>query len=185
MNDINNLSQINWSNLLITLCIIGFAFVTIVGLIEKISVIVGKPVKWVKQRTLDHDLLTKTAKEFDEFKKEDEEEYKKIHKEIDTLNEREKNDNNRIEKKIDDLADLVKDKSLEDSRWHILDMASAIGSGRVYSTEQLARALKTYDIYENLITQMGKKNGEAELSIEIIRNAYKKAIQKDTQNTDK
>lgn len=176
MNNIENLSQVNWYTLFIALFVIAFAFVSIVELVEKISVIIGKPVKWMKQRNGDHILLTKMVEEFNNLKEKDEEDYKKIEEEIIELKQNKQKENNRIEKKIDDLAELLKDKSLEDSRWHILDMASAIGTGRIYSTEQLSRALKTYDEYEKLIRSMGKTNGEVEISIEIIKKAYSNAI---------
>ena len=59
-------------------------------------------------------------------------------------------------------------------RYEILDMAIAISeANRWYSVEQIKHALKVYDEYEEFLVKHGKTNGEIEMSIEVIKNAYK------------
>lgn len=76
MDEINSFMQIDWSSFVSTFCIIGFAIVVFVGLIEKLSVIFGKPVKWMTQRNKDHALLCDTITELHELVKQQEKDAK-------------------------------------------------------------------------------------------------------------
>jgi hypothetical protein len=53
-------------------------------------------------------------------------------------------------------------------------MASAISEAkRWYSVEQFKHAMKTYSEYEEFLEKHDRKNGEIELSYEVICKAYK------------
>lgn len=69
MENIENMLNINYQDLFITIFIILFAVVSIVKIIEEISKIIGKPVKWIKKKEADHNLLLKTTNDLNELKK--------------------------------------------------------------------------------------------------------------------
>jgi len=121
------------------------AIVFIYELIAKISKMIGKPLKWVRQQD-------EEAKRFESVvKKQDE-----------------------IETKLNALTEIVLDDRIDRMRYEILDMASAIAeSKRWYSVEQIKHTLKIYDEYEKVLEENGRQNGEVEVSIEVIKKAYK------------
>ena len=62
MNDIQNVLELDFSSLIISIFLILSAFVTAVTILDKFFKIIGKPIKWFKGKDEDHDLLTKTIK---------------------------------------------------------------------------------------------------------------------------
>ena len=94
---------------------------TIIG---KFSELIGKPVKWVKQRQVDHDLLEKNKNDIKKLRDKHEADTKKYeasHQEL-----------------IDDvkkLTSLFVEKEIDDMRWEILNFCSALSNGRKYNRE--------------------------------------------------
>lgn len=78
----------------------------------------------------------------------------------------------KILKGVDELQLLYIDKAVEDYRFEILDMASAILEGRDYTREQVAHTIKIYGKYEQLLEKNNMTNGEVDASIKIIEQAY-------------
>lgn len=76
MNDINALLDIDFSVVFIGLFTLLFGFVAIVTVIEKISIMIKKPVKWVKDKETDHKLIVANAKAIEELSKKHEEDTK-------------------------------------------------------------------------------------------------------------
>jgi len=68
MDEILALIEIDFSVVFTGVIILLFAFVSILTLIEKISVIINKPVKWLRRRNEDHELLIKTAQGLNELR---------------------------------------------------------------------------------------------------------------------
>ena len=100
-------------------------FVSTATLIGKASEIIGKPVKWVKKRNNDHELLVKTSEGLNELKQKQEEDTKQSIRH-----------DKMIKEDLEKLTLIIQDKNINDWRYEILDMASAISSGRKYSKEQ-------------------------------------------------
>ena len=78
----------------------------------------------------------------------------------------------RIMTKLDTVSDDVIELKIEEMRQKILDFASAVNDGRVYTKEQYNFILKLYNTYENFIERTGRTNDEVEISMEIIRSYY-------------
>lgn len=99
----------------------------------------------------------------------------KLNEYLDTQNEINKGTTeslNSIISKLEVLSDDVIDLKIEEMRQKILDFASAVNGGRVYTREQYNFIRKLYDTYENFIVRTGKTNDEVEISMEIINSCY-------------
>lgn len=76
MNDIKALLTVDWAAVIFGIFIImsgGIAIVTIIG---KFSEIIGKPVKWVRNKQQDHELLMQTIRDLKELHDKHEEDTK-------------------------------------------------------------------------------------------------------------
>lgn len=76
------------------------------------------------------------------------------------------------DEKIKDLTDMFVDKQIDDMRYKILDFAESVSSGKKFSTETYDHILQTYEKYEAILKQHGKKNGLVEESIKYVRKSY-------------
>lgn len=63
MDNIKALFDLDWVAILLSIFIIMFGFVAIINIIGKFSELIGKPVKWVKGKKQDHELLMKTVED--------------------------------------------------------------------------------------------------------------------------
>lgn len=165
MDAIREALNLDWVALILGIFIAMSGFIAIYTIIGKFSEVIGKPVKWVKQRQLDHDLLEKNKKDIKDLKDKHEADTKKYeasHKEL-----------------IDDikgLKELLLDKQISDYRWEIINTADKISNGRIVSKECLKHAITTYDKYEKIIEKYNIKNGEVTISIKVIKGEYAKVL---------
>ena len=66
---------------------------------------------------------------------------------------------------------------IENMRSTIIDFASYVSDGeRPVTKEQFARVFKMYKEYENIITQNGLTNGEVDIAIRIVKDAYEQHL---------
>ena len=162
---LQQLSQVDLFSFLIILFLIITIFVSAATLIGKASEIIGKPVKWVKKRNNDHELLVKTSEGLNELRKKQEEDTRQSirHDKI-------------IKEDLEKLTLIIQDKNINDWRYEILDMASAISSGRKYSKEQYEHVIDIYGRYEDLLKSLGRTNGQVDVSMEVIMESYKEKL---------
>ena len=73
MENITQLFKQDFSTLILGIFIIMAGIITMFEIIGKFSVIIGKPVKWVKTRQEDHNLLIQTTKGLEELRVQHEE----------------------------------------------------------------------------------------------------------------
>jgi hypothetical protein len=70
--------------------------------------------------------------------------------------------------------ELTLDLYINVNRNRIIDFASkVVNEDVIVSREEFNRIFKIYDEYEEILEKYGKTNGEVEVSIRIIRDAYK------------
>lgn len=162
---LQELSKVDLFSFLIILFMIISVFVTAATLIGKTSEIIGKPVKWVKRRSEDHELLIETSKGLNELQKKQEEDTKQSIRH-----------DKMIKDDLEKLTLLIQDKNINDWRYEILDMASAIGSGRKYSKEQYDHVIDIHGRYEDLLKTLGRTNGQVDASMEVIMDTYKEKL---------
>ena len=165
MDAIKELLKLDITTFILSVFIIMSGVIAIYTIIGKFSEVIGKPVKWVKQRQVDHDLLENNKKDIEALEikyKEDTKKYQTSHQEL-----------------IDDikaLKDLLLDKQISDYRWEIINVADKISNGRIVSKECLRHAIATYDKYEKIIEEYGLVNGEVAVSIGVVKSEYTKIL---------
>ena len=81
-----------------------------------------------------------------------------------------------IKEDLEKLTLIIQDKNINDWRYEILDMASAISSGRRYSKEQYEHVIDIYGRYEDLLKSLGRTNGQVDVSMEVIMESYKEKL---------
>lgn len=162
MNEIKELFNIDLPSLIIGFFILLSAMMAIINIIGKFSEMIGKPLKWIRKKNEDHELLIATAKN------------------LAALQEKHEGDvsqsirhDGEIKKELERLTSLFLEKEIDDQRWEILDFASAISSGREFSKEQFDHVLSTYEKYEKILEEHGMRNGQVTASMEVIREVYK------------
>ena len=165
MNELKTLLELDFTAFILSIFIVMSGVIAIYTIIGKFSEVIGKPVKWVKQRQIDHDLLENNKKDIKALEikyKEDTKKYQTSHQEL-----------------IDDikaLKDLLLDKQISDYRWEIINVADKISNGRIVSKECLRHAIATYDKYEKIIEEYGLVNGEVAVSIGVVKSEYTKIL---------
>ena len=170
MEAIKALFELDFTAVILTVFIIMSGIIAMYTIIGKFSEIIGKPVRWVKQRQVDHDLLEKNKndiKKLSDRHEADTKKYEASHQEL-----------------IDDikaLKDLLLDKQISDYRWEIINTADKISNGRIVSKECLKHAIATYDKYEKIIEKYNIKNGEVSISIKVIKGEYAKILADEKQ----
>lgn len=165
MNEIIELTNIDFSAIFISVFIILFGAKAIVSLFEWIINKLGLETKWMRQKREEHELLLNTSNSLISLQEKHKEDMRKS----DMHDEEMRND-------IKKLTDLFVDKQINDYRWEIINLADKIANGKTASKECLRHAIATYEKYEKIITEHGLVNGEVEISIEVIRDNYQKKL---------
>lgn len=149
-------------SLIFGIFIVISAIITIYEIIGKFSKIIGKPVKWVREKEKDHALLLQTIKRVDILQEEHDESVKQSirHDEL-------------IRSDLKNLTDLFVEKQINDYRWEIINFSNRIANGEVCNKDSYRHCFSTYEKYEKLLKENGMKNGEVEISMEVINESYK------------
>lgn len=78
--------------------------------------------------------------------------------------------------KIENLTDMFVDKEIDDYRWEIINFATKVSEKKPCNRDSFKHCLRTYGKYEALLDKYGLENGEVEISMEIINEAYKEKL---------
>ena len=165
MEAIKTLLELDFTAFVLAVFVIMSGVIAIHTIIGKFSEIIGKPVKWVKQRQIDHDLLEKNKKDIKDLSDKHEADTKKYeasHQEL-----------------IDDVKKLTSifvEKEIDDMRWEILNFCSALSNGRKYNRESYAHVFSIYEKYERILEENGMENGLVEESMAFIRERYQEDL---------
>ena len=165
MEQIEQFMSIDFSSFFILCFIFMSGVVGIFTLIGKFSEIIKRPVSWVRKKNEDHELLIKTAQSLNELRVKQEEDTKQSIRH-----------DRMIKEDLEKLTLIIQDKNINDWRYEILDMASAISSGRRYSKEQYDHVIDIHGRYENLLKSLGRTNGQVDASMEVIMESYKEKL---------
>lgn len=161
MNEIIELTKINFSSVFAAVFVILVGIKAVISVFEWVVDKLGLETKWMRKRREEHELLIQTSQNLISLQERHAEDMKKS----DEYDAEMRND-------IKKLTDLFVDKEINDYRWEIINLADKIASGKTVSKECLRHALSTYEKYEKIINEHGLVNGEVEISIEIIKEAY-------------
>ena len=78
---------------------------------------------------------------------------------------------------INELSEYVKELYVDNKRNMIIDFASnVVDSGKHFTREQFNRIFKVYKEYEEFINRHDMTNGEIDVAIRIIKEAYEKRM---------
>lgn len=78
--------------------------------------------------------------------------------------------------KIETLTSLFVDKEIDDYRWEIINFATKVSECRPCNKDSFKHCLRTYEKYEALLEKYGLENGEVEISMEVVNEAYKEKL---------
>ena len=80
------------------------------------------------------------------------------------------------DEKIINLTNMFVDKEINDYRWEIINFATKVSEGKPCNKDSFKHCLRTYEKYEALLEKYGLENGEVEISMQVVNEAYKKKL---------
>ena len=165
MVEITNAFELDLPTIIIGIFVILSAIIAVYEIIGKFSKIIGKPVKWVREKDNDHKLLIDTANGLKELQEKHENSVSQSirHDKI-------------IREDLEKLTKLFVEKEINDMRWEIINVADKISNGKYISKECCVHCIHTYEKYERIIEEEGLTNGEVEISMQIINDYYKQKL---------
>lgn len=165
MDLITELYKQDIPSLIFGIFIVISAIITIYEIIGKFSKIIGKPVKWVREKEKDHALLLQTIKRVDILQEEHDESVKQSirHDEM-------------IRSDLKNLTEILVEKQINDYRWEIINFSNRVANGETCNKDSYRHCFATYEKYEKLLEENEMENGEVEISMEIINESYKQKL---------
>lgn len=125
-----------------------------------------------KDRKALHDEMTK----FSDNRENDRQQSLQIQKELkDSIKNLVEGQQDRDDK-INILTNMFVDKEIDDYRWEIINFATKVSEGRPCNKDSFKHCLRTYEKYEALLEKYGLENGEVEISMQVVNEAYKKKL---------
>lgn len=165
MDTILELFKLDFSALIIDIFYLLSAIIAITAIVGKFSELIDKPVRWLKKKQEDHDLLIQTTKNLDALQQKHEED---VHQSI--------RHDDMIREDLKKLTDMFIDREINDLRWEIIKFSTTIAEGKPCDKGSYKHCIRTYEKYEKLLADNDMKNGEVELSMELIQESYKEKL---------
>ena len=154
MNNISELTKINWSLIFISFFVISFAIKEILEIYS-----------YFKKR-----FRVKTGRDEDK---------ETLETRIATLEEHDKwqyNEITKISQGIDDIKDALLKDNIEKKRKSILDFCSSLSNNQKQNNEAFNDIFRTYAEYEQILKDNKLENGQAEESMKFIREKYQEKL---------
>ena len=165
MDAIKDLLELDFTALIMGIFILMSGIIAGYTIVGKFSQIIGKPVKWVKNKENDHVLLQQTVKNLSALQVKHEEDVKASikHDEI-------------IRNDLKNLTNMFIDKEINDYRWEIINFSTKVAEGKPCNKDSYRHCFATYEKYEKLLEENNLENGEVEISMDIINESYKQKL---------
>lgn len=179
MEAITKLTQFDWFMVFFAVIVALIAFKYVSELFEWFIKKFGIETKNMRDKKLlekTAELANSTAVGLKTLREDYEVDEKDFRERLDAHIEESKEDRRELHNAVDKLTQIVLDKKISDYRWEIIKLADEISEGRVVGKECLKHAIATHAKYEEIIKENGLTNGEVDISIEIIREEYKKKL---------
>ena len=154
MNNISELTKINWSLIFISFFVISFAIKEILEIYS-----------YFKKR-----FRVKTGRDEDK---------ETLETRIATLEEHDKwqyNEITKISHGIDDIKDCLLKDNIERKRKSILDFCASLSNNQKQNSEAFNDIFRTYAEYEEILKDNKMENGQAEESMKFIREKYQEKL---------
>ncbi len=165
MDEILELTKIDFSSIFIAVFVILIGIKAVVTLLEWVIDKMGLETKWMRKKREEHELLVRTSQNLAVLQ----EQHKSDMHISDKQDEEMKND-------IKKLTDMFIEKEINDMRWEINNFATTVSEGRPCNKDSFKHCIHTYEKYEKLLEEQGLENGEIEISMQIVNEAYKKKL---------
>ena len=165
MELIERITEINFANWVITAFLLLSIFIAGYEIIGKASEIIGKPVKYVRERNKIKELTLQNTEQIKEL----------TQKHEDSVNQSIRHDEI-IRKDLAKLTKMFVDKQIDDIRYEILDFASSLSAGRQYSKEQFDHIISIDEKYKKILKENDLENGQVTASMEVITGIYKEKL---------
>lgn len=165
MNEIIELTKIDFYYVLISVFAILIGIKVIVSLLEWIIDKLGIETKWMRKRREEHSLLIQTSQNLIALQKQRE-------KDIERSDKRDEE----IASDIKNLTRMFVDKEIDDMRWEINNFATNVSEGKRCNKDSFKHCIHVYEKYEKILEENGLENGEVEISMELINDAYKQKL---------
>lgn len=165
MNEIIELTKINFSYVLISVFVILIGIKAIVSMFEWVIDKLGLETKWMRHKREEHELLIQTSQN------------------LTALQEKHKEDVERSDRRDEEISADIKrltqmfvDKEIDDMRWEINNFATNVSEGKPCNKDSFKHCIHVYEKYEKILEENGLENGEVEISMELINDAYKQKL---------
>lgn len=165
MNEIAELSGLDY------LSVFPAAFAMLAGtkavlslfewLVEKL----GLETKWMRRRREEHELLIRTSRNLTALQTQHEHDMQKSDRRDDE-----------ISSDIKRLTRMFVDKEIDDMRWEINNFATKVSEGKPCNRDSFKHCIHIYEKYEQILSENGFENGEVEISMELINDAYMRKL---------
>ncbi|MDE7044290.1 MAG: hypothetical protein K2O97_04610 [Acetatifactor sp.] len=165
MNEIMELTRVNFSSVVIAFFVILTGVKTIVSLFEWAVEKLGLETKWMRKRHEEHDLLIRTVRNLSSLQEQRE-------RDVERSDRRDEEISNDIKK----LTQMFVEKEIDDMRWEINNFATQVSEGRPCNKDSFTHCIRIYEKYEKILEENGLENGEVEISMELINDAYKRKL---------
>lgn len=165
MEPIKELLNINFSYVLISVFVILIGIKAVVSIFEWVVDKLGLETKWMRKRREEHELLIQTSQN------------------LTALQEKHKEDVERSDRRDEEifadikrLTNMFVDKEIDDMRWEINNFANKVSEGKPCNKDSFKHCIHMYEKYEKILEENGLENGEVEISMELINEAYKEKL---------
>ena len=165
MDTITELTKLDFSFLFLSIFVVLIGVKAIVSIFEWFIDKLGLETKWMRKKREDHELLLTTSKNLIML----EEHHKKDMEKSDRLDSEMRNDMNRF-------TNMCRESAVEALRGEINNFATKVAEGKPCNKDSFSHCIRSYERYEKLLEENGLENGEVELSMEIINEAYKRKL---------
>ena len=171
MDEIIELTKIDFSYVFIAVFVILIGIKVIISLFEWAVDKLGLETKWMKIKREEHDLLIKTSENLAALQQQHTSDMQYSNKRDDEIN-----------RDIQKLTAMFLDKEIDDWRWKILDFSSALSNDRKYNRESFDHVIKIYGKYEKILEDNKMENGLVEESMKFIRKKYQEYLDRGIWN---
>ena len=165
MNEIIELTKLDFSSVFLSVFIILIGAKMTFSLLEWIIDKLGLETKWMRRQREEHELLLQTSQN------------------LTALQERHTQDMERSDKRDEEISNDIKkltqmfvEKEIDDMRWEINNFATNVSEGKPCNKDSFKHCMHIYEKYEEILKENGMENGEVEISMEIIEEAYKQKL---------
>lgn len=165
MNEMIELTKIDYVSVLPAAVAILAGTKAILSLLESFVEKLGLETKWMRQRREEHELLIQTSQNLTALQTQHEHDMQKSDRR-----------DEEISSDIKKLTRMFVDKEIDDMRWEINNFATKVSEGKPCNKDSFKHCIRIYEKYERILSENGFENGEVELSMELINDAYMRKL---------